>query len=128
MGMTLFHRKVWDAARHMVVLTTVFALVVTPLIVILTHGPAAHQVAASTTADIAGGIAAHGHAHGEDDDGAHNWPFAGHNAADHDHQLQALVCQSAGAADARPDKARCAFDDAFRHLTPDGPRRPPRGA
>ena len=132
MGKTPFHRRAWHPARRMIVLTTVFALVVAPLVVILTHGPAAHQFAASMAAEIAEGIAAHGHAHdhghGHDEDGDDRpgGSPGGHNPADHDHQLHALVCQAARALKPFPAEAHCAFSEVFRHLTPEGPRRPPR--
>ena len=142
MGKTPFHRRAWHPARRMIVLTTVFALVVAPLVVILTHGPAAHQFAASMAAEIAEEIAeeiaAHGHAHGHDHSYAHDHAHdedgddrpggspGGHNPADHDHQLHALVCQAARALKPFPDEAQCAFNEVFRHLTPEGPRRPPR--
>ena len=132
MGKSPFHGKMWHAARRMIALATVFALIVAPLVVILTHGPAAHAVAASMAAEMAEEIAAHGHAHEHGhahDEAGHDHPggsLGGHNPADHDHQLHALVCQATGAAKPFTDKAQCAFGDVFRHLTPDGPRRPPR--
>ncbi len=132
MGKTPFHHRMSHTARRMIVLATVFAFIVAPLVVILTHGPAAHAAAASMAAEMAaemaGEIAAHGHAH---DEAGHDHPggsLGGHNPADHDHQLHALLCQATGAAKPFPDKAPCAFGDVFRHLTPDGPRRPPRPA
>ena len=128
MGKTPFHHRAWRAARRMIVLATVVALIVAPLVVILTHGPAAHAAAAS----MAGEIAAHGHAHERGhahDEAGHDHPggsFGGHNPADHDHQLNALICQAASAPQPFPDRTPCAFSEAFQHLTPDGPRRPPR--
>ena len=122
MGKIPFHRETWQAARRLIVLMTVLALVVAPIVVILTHGPAAHAVAASMAEDIA----AHGHAHDEAGHDSPDGSFEGHNPADHDHQLHALVCQTAGALKPRPDKAQCASSDVFRHLTLEEPRRPPR--
>ena len=130
MGKTPFHRRTWHAARTMVVLTTVFAMVVAPLVVILTHGPAAHEVAASMTVDMAEKVAAQGHAHDEaphdHQNGHQSGPLGGHNPADHDHQLHALVCRADSAPKPLPGQARCAFSEGFRHLTPESPRRPPR--
>ena len=131
MGKRPFHSMARRAAHRMIVLTTVFALIVAPLVVILTHGPAAYAVAASMAADIAEAdmaeeVAAQGHAH---EDAGHDRPggsFGGHNPADHDHQLQALICQTANAPKPLADKTHWAFSDVFRHLTVEGPRRPPR--
>ena len=126
MGKKPFRRRAWRAARRMIVLTTVLALIIAPLVVILTHGPAAHAAAASMAVDMAEEVAAHGHAHEE---AGHDRPgglFGGHNPADHDHQLQALICQAANAPKPLADKTQCAFRDVFRHLTLEGPRRPPR--
>ena len=121
MGKKPLHHRAWQAARRVVVLMTVFALIIAPLVVILTHGPAAHEVVG-----MAGEIAAHGHAHSEPGHDSPSGPLGGHNAADHDHQLQALICQSASAQHPFPDKVHGELAEAFRHLTPDGPERPPR--
>ena len=125
-GKKPFRHRVWHAAYPLIVLTTVFALVVAPLVVILTHGPVVHEVSASMPADLAEEVAAHGHAHDEAGNDDKSGPFDGHTAADHEHQLQALIYQAASTPQPLPDKAWCAFSEAFRHLTPEGPRRPPR--
>ena len=129
MGEKPRHRRTWHAARSLIALTTVFALMVAPLVVILTHGPAAQATAA---ASIAAEIAAHGHDHSHghthDDAGrdSHGEPFGGHNPADHDHSLLALICQPSSTSAPLPDKSRCAFNDVLRNLMPDGLMRPPR--
>ena len=110
----------------MIVLATVFALVGAPFLVILTHGPAAHAMAAEMAENIADEIAAHGHAHDEAGQDHQAGVFGGHNPADHDHQLHAVVCNAAGVANPLPHTAPCAVSDIFRTLTPEGPRRPPR--
>ena len=110
----------------MAVLTTVLALVIAPLVVIHTHGPAAHAAAAAMAVEATESIAAHGHAH---DDAGHHHPgnsFGGHNAADHDHPLHALIGQAASAPGPLPDTAPFWVRDVFRILTLDGPMRPPR--
>ena len=128
MGETPRHRRTWHAARNLIALTTAFALIVAPLIVILTHGPAAHAAAASITTEIAAHGHDHSHGHTHDDAGrdGHDGAHGSHNAADHDHQLHALVSQPTTAPKPLPDKARCAFSESCRHLAPDEPRRPPR--
>ena len=125
MGKKPFHRRTWHVARGLIVLTTVLALLIAPLVVILTHGPAAHEFAVSMpTMDVQS--AAQGHAHSKAGHDHQGGPLGGHSPADHDHQLHALVCQAVNAPKALPDKTQCAFSDVFRHLTPDGPSRPPR--
>ena len=132
MGKTPRHRRTWHAARNRIALTTAFALIVAPLIVILTHGPAANANAASITAELAEEIAAHGHdhSHGHTHDdterGVHGEPFAAHNPADHDHHLYALVCHAADTTGPHPDSRRCALNSMSHDLTLDGPMRPPR--
>ena len=120
------HRRAWSVARGMIVLTTTLALVAALLVGILTHGPAAHAVAASMDVEMAEEIAAHGHAHDEASHDHQGGSFGDHNPADHDHQLHALVCQTANIPKPLPDKAQSALSNIFRHLTPEGPRRPPR--
>lgn len=129
MGETPRHRRNWQAARVVIALTTFFALIVAPLIVILTHGPAAHASALSITTEIA----AHGHEHNShghthDDTGhdGHDGQFGGHNPADHDHQLQALICPPANTPAPLPDKSKCVLSDVLRNIMPEGPLRPPR--
>ena len=112
----------------MIALTTAFALIVAPLIVILTHGPAAQATAASITAEITAHDRDHGHGHTHDDAGhdGHGGPFGGHNPADHDHPLHALICQPTNAPKPLPDKSQCVSSDVFGNLTLEGPMRPPR--
>ena len=129
MGEEPRHRRTWHAVRSLIALTTAFALIVAPLVVILTHGPAAQATAAaSITAEIAAHGHDHSHGHTHDDAGhdGHDRPFGGHNPADHDHQLHALICQPASTPTPIPDKSRCAFSDVLRDLMPEGPMRPPR--
>ena len=140
MGTTPFHRGVRLAGRRLVALALVLALVVAPLVVTLTHGPAAQAAAASVAADMIGETAAHGpgpghthahahtHTHGHDDaERDHQGGLlGGHNPLDHDHQLHALICPPSSAPTPFPDETPCASGDAFRALTPEGPRRPPR--
>ena len=143
MGVRLRHHWAWRGARRMIALTAVFALLIAPIVVILTHGPAAHAVNGDTIADFA----THSHGHGTyHDHGTHHdhgglegeidgqdlgdvpagGPFAGHDATDHDHQLQALICPSVGPWELVAGKAPSEMTAAFRGRTQDGPRRPPR--
>ena len=128
MGEKPRHRRTWHAARNLIALTTAFALIVAPLIVILTHGPAAHAAALSITTEVAahGHDHRHGHTHDDTERGVHGEPFGGHNPADHDHSLLALICQPSSTSAPLPDKSRCAFNDVLRNLMPDGLMRPPR--
>lgn len=128
MGETPRHRRTWHAARNLIALTTAFALIVAPLIVILTHGPAAHSTAATITTEIAthGHDHSHGHTHEDTERGVQGEPFGGHNPADHDHSLLALICKPASTSAPLPDKSRCAFSDVLRNLMPEGLMRPPR--
>ena len=127
MGRRPLRYKVWNAGRYILVLMTVLALFVAPFVVNLTHGPAV-----AMTVDKIDEIAAHGHAqqhghtHDETGRGHPGGPLGGHNPADHEHQLHALVCQTANALHPLPDGTPCRFSEAFQHLTPDGPKRPPR--
>ncbi|WP_422367497.1 hypothetical protein [Pelagibius sp.] len=126
MGETSRHRRIWHAARNLIVLTTTFALIVAPLIVILAHGPGAHAAAAAISMEIA----KHGHDHGHTDEDTerdvHDDPFDGHNPADHDHPLHALVYQPENPSKPPPEKSEYALSDVFRHLTLEGLMRPPR--
>ncbi len=126
MGERCRHRGAWHAARGVIALTIACALIVAPLVVILTHGPAAHAAAASAIVDPG----MHGHDHGPAHDDAahdrHGGPFGGHNPADHDHQLHALIGQPGNAPKPLAGESSCAFSDVFRNLTLDGPIRPPR--
>ena len=126
MGETPRHRGAWHAARGMIALTIAFALIVAPLVVSLTHSPTAYATVASITAEIA--AHGHGHTHTHDDvehDG-HGGSFGGQTPADHDHPLHAVIYHPASASKPLPGIAHCILSDAFRQLTPDGPRRPPR--
>ena len=122
------HSRTWHAARNLIALTTAFALIVAPLIVILTHGPAAHAAALSITTEVAAHAHDHSHGHTHDDTerDVHGEPFGGHNPADHDHSLLALICQPSSTSAPLPDKSRCAFNDVLRNLMPEGLIRPPR--
>ena len=109
----------------MIALTIAFALIVAPLVVILTHGPAAHASVLPITAEIS----AHGHDHSHDhthDHAGQDGPIGGHNPADHDHQLQALICPPATTPAPLPDKSQWASSNVFRHLALEGPTHPPR--
>ena len=130
MGKKPFHRRTRYAARSLIALTTALALIVAPLVVILTHGPAAHAAAASITTEVAahGHDHSHGHTHDDTERGVHGEPFGGHNPADHDHSLLALICQPSSTSAPLPDKSRCAFNDVLRNLMPEGLMRPPRSA
>ena len=106
-------------------LMAVFALIVAPLIVTLTHGPGAH---ANMTAMTAKHDLSHDHGPADSETGhTHkSGSFGGHNPTDHDHQLQALICQPASALRPLPDKAHGILSDVLRDLRPEGPKRPPR--
>lgn len=106
----------------MLVLTTVFALLIAPLIVALTHATAAIEAAAF----LADGSPGHGHPHSKAGDDRQDGPLGGHNPTDHEHHLQALVHQAVSAQQPLPGKAQRGLAKAFRHLAPDGPKRPPR--
>ena len=128
MGKKPFHRRTRYAARSLIALTTALALIVAPLVVILTHGPAAQATAAPITAEITahGHDHDHGHTHDDPERDGQGGLFGGHSPADHDHQLTALICQPTNAHSPPPDKDHCALSDVFRHLTLEGPIRPPR--
>ena len=129
MGEKPRHSRTWHAARSLIALMTVFALMVAPLVVILTHGPAAQAAAAaSMTAEIAAHGHDHSHGHTYDDAGrdGHGDPLGGHNPADHDHQLQALICPPVNTFAPLPDKSKCVLSDVLRNIKPEGPLRPPR--
>ena len=130
MGEKPRHRGTWQAARGLVALTVALALLVAPLVVILTHGPVAQAAVALLTVELADEGAGHhhdhGHTHGDREHDRPGGPVGGHNTADHDHPLQALICQPTTAPAPRADKGPGAFGDIFRHLTFKGPMRPPR--
>lgn len=114
------HHRSWGIGRRIAALATVFALIMAPIIVILTHGPAAHATAVDGTDEGA----AHGHGHDHGDTGA--GPLNGHDASDHEHQLHALVGKPLGFLQPMADAKRCAASLPVRGLTRDGPERPPR--
>lgn len=117
---------IWHAVRRTVALATVVALLVAPIVVILTHGPAVQAVAA----DLAAEVATHGHAHGGPGSAPGSGPGgkfgSGHDATDHEHQLQAVVVQPGEAWRPMASGARHAAIASFRGLPRDGPKRPPR--
>ena len=122
MGNRPRHPWAWQMARRMVALTTVVALFIAPIVVILTHGPAAHAAAAGMAAELA----THGHAHGDREDDIEGDPFAGHDATDHEHQLQALAVQSVETVRPTANGAQQGAVTSFQGLPRDGPKRPPR--
>ena len=126
MGAPPFHHWIRSAARRVTVLATVFALVAAPRVVIATHGPGAHEMAAAMGVDTTGDISVPGHAHDHTGHGHADGASVGHNPADHDHPLQALLHPAAAPVKLRPGAAPSAFAAVFRHMSPDGPRRPPR--
>ena len=115
-------RKAWPAARRIIALTTVVALLIAPVVVILTHGPAIHAAAAGLAAEVV----AHGHAHGERRGDIGGGPFPGHDATDHEHQLNALAVQPADPVHPIASDAQRAVTASFQGLQRDGPKRPPR--
>ena len=122
------HRRVFRITRRVVALATVIALMIAPFIVILTHGPAAHARAASIAADSAAHehMHDHGHVHADSTHGVRDGLFDGHNPSDHDHQLHAVICRLPQISLPLPQKTRCVLSEVFRHLTLEGPTRPPR--
>ena len=122
MGTRPRNRGTWHAGRRIAALTTVVALLLAPVVVILTHGPAAHAAAADMSAEVA----AHGHAHGERADGIGGGLSAGHDATDHEHQLHALIVQSRDAERPPAGGARRDAVSSVHGVPRDGPKRPPR--
>lgn len=144
------HSQTWQIVRCLTVLAVGFALIVTPFIVTLTHGPLAHAAGMPTvsnaTVEIAVEHQKHGvehvakrsqdsghshdhlHTHADVDDEPQTSPAGSHNAADHDHQFQGLLSQTAGVISPRPTAASSSDNDTFRNLTLESPRRPPRVA
>lgn len=92
------------------------ALILAPVIVALSHGPAAAPAAEE--------VASHGHSHDFEADS----PFPGHDAADHEHQQEVLADPN--------DDPRLVQTEGAMPMVPalrpgtirDGPRRPPRSA
>lgn len=122
MGKQPSHHAICRAARRMVLLTLMIVLTVAPIVVSLTHGPEIDAVSVTVTDDGA----SHGHVHADSGDSHNHPPASGHNPADHDHQLQALINQVTSESKPPLFKASGTLSDAFRTLKPDGPRRPPR--
>lgn len=101
------------ASTFLMTMMTVLALVLAPVIVAATHGPAAMMAAAET--------AAHGHSHGDD-----GGLWSGHDATDHDHQLAAILTPGAKEHERyeRGTLGPGALDAESRAVL--RPRRPPR--
>ncbi|MBD1547378.1 hypothetical protein [Roseibium aggregatum] len=106
-------QRAWSI-RPAVVLTVVLALALSQVIVSLTHAPSASNDLVS--------IAQQGHSHG---DGLTE-TISGHDAADHEHQLNALI--NPAAKDMAPANNRLSsFNDRdWEGLVRDGPQRPPK--
>ena len=127
MGMVRpFRHGAWRAAPGLIVLATIFALLAAPVALALTHGPAPQEFAAAATMAPLQEAAAHAHAHGPSENDHQRGSHGGHGPTDHDHQFHALISHAAGAQKPHSDPARSAVRDLYRHLTPEGPRRPPR--
>ncbi len=126
MGGEPFHSRSRRAARRIVVLANVIALLLAPLVVSLTHGPVVGKAATVAGLDMPDEIAAHGHAHGEAPCDSISFPIGGHDATDHEHQLQALLSQTASAQQLFSESGQGVRVDTLRQLNPDGPKRPPR--
>ncbi|MEO1249535.1 MAG: hypothetical protein AAFW76_06805 [Pseudomonadota bacterium] len=122
MGKQPSHHAICLAARRMVLLTLMIILMAAPLVVSLTHGPEIDAVSNTVAHDGA----SHGHVHADSGKSHNHPPASGHNPADHDHQLQALVNQATSEPKPPLFNASGTLSDAFRNLMPDGPRRPPR--
>jgi hypothetical protein len=94
------------------------ALVLAPLLVQTTHGPGQIALAIAATADIA----EHGHSH---DDGSGD-AFGDHDAADHEHQSQAVLSSQQDKADRQPRSTWRIEHLRAGSAARDGPERPPR--
>ncbi len=101
-------------ARSRFVWLTILALLLAPVIVNLTHLPVA-----ITTADD---LAAHGHSHGDADEGL----VASHDATDHEHQLQGLIHRAGDNAAFRETAGSPSKVPMRSGAIREGPRRPPR--
>lgn len=100
--------------RAVLLLVALAALVLSPLVIAMTHGPAKVAEMSETLA--------HGHSHAEPGPGM----FDGHDAADHEHQFQGLFPDWEHGV-ASLSETRGKLDDFdLNGLTRDGPRRPPR--
>ena len=130
MGKTPRHHRTGHTAHGMIALTVALALIVAPLVVLLTHGPAAQAGIALMTAETADEVGGrdhnHSHTHGDGGQGDQADPLGGHNPADHNHPFQALICQPAGAPKPLADKGPGVLGDVFRNLAFQEPMRPPR--
>ncbi|MCZ0964141.1 hypothetical protein [Paracoccus benzoatiresistens] len=91
----------------------VLALVLAPVIIVATHGPAAIAAAEE--------IAAHGHSHGDE-----GGLFQGHDATDHDHQSLAVLAGRHDGGDAHRDRTQMLITIDADGWPQDLPRRPPR--
>ena len=100
--------------RSVVTWLLVLALVLAPFIVNLTHPPAVETAAGE---DIC-----HGHADGHVLDGT----LAGHDAADHEHQMNGLLDRADNPGWPGKDNIRSAAPLAFSGPVCEGPHRPPR--
>lgn len=93
------------------------ALLLAPAVVAATHGPGATLEAAATLAqDLA-----HGHSHDMGESGSHD-------AADHEHPMQAVLTGGALLAVARRRPSSRPEPQLGRGRAREGPRRPPRAA
>jgi hypothetical protein len=101
-------------ARSVVTWLLVLALVLAPFIVNLTHPPAVETAA--------GGDIWHGHTDGHIPDG----PLVGHDAADHEHQMNGLLDRADNPGWPGKENIRSAAPLAFSGAVCEGPRRPPR--
>ena len=111
----------------MVALATAVALVIAPIVVILTHGPSNHDRGAhAAAAESAAEVAAHGHLHSKVDGEFGGGAIAGHDATDHEHQLQSLPFQSGETDYPAAGGTQHETVASFRGLPRDGPKRPPR--
>lgn len=96
---------------QMLLLAIACAMLFAPVVVAVTHGPVtAEQI----------------HVHHSTGHDHHSEPTGSHDPADHDHQLQALISPTAGWVHVLPNTEQSTVGDTFRHLMPEGPRRPPR--
>mgnify|MGYP005752742051 CR=1 FL=1 len=101
-------------ARGACALFAVLALFLAPIIVSLTHSPAAAMAAEVESR--------HGHPHGGADDGL----SAGHDATDHEHQVTALLPNTGDIRVFVDDDRDPALAQLASGAIREGPRRPPR--
>ncbi len=112
------------AACKAAVLAIIFAMLAAPVALMLTHDFTSLDI--SETVDPVEDGEADGHDHDAPESEQHGGSHGSHGPADHDHQFHALIGPPAGAVTPHADAARSTVRDRFRHLTPEGPRRPPR--